>query len=50
MPAKIITMSQKDQDLLRVALDRAISLYRYEAAPGDITLVERIAELKERLL
>lgn len=47
MPAKIITLSQKDQDLLRVALLRAVDPVWREAAPE---LTARIKDLKERLV
>lgn len=52
MPAKIITLSQKDQDLLRVALNRASDAHvldscdEYHAAD----LRQRIKDLKERLV
>jgi hypothetical protein len=53
MPAKIITLSQKDQDLLRVALTRIIKnaeTYPEHITCDDAALVERIKNLKERLV
>jgi hypothetical protein len=58
MPAKIITLTPKDQDLLRVALDSA---YHFEmsrahdqsdprAYQGVMQQADRIKELKERLV
>lgn len=55
MPAKIIALTQKDQDLLRVALTRAIE---WLPLMGDLTGVtpdekettERIKDLKVRLV
>lgn len=55
MPAKIITLSQKDQDLLRAALTRA---QHSLLAPDDsvsreqkeVTMIARIKDLKDRLL
>lgn len=47
MPAKIITLSQKDQDLLRVAFEMVIPLGR---TPEQVALVARIKDLKERIL
>jgi hypothetical protein len=51
MPAKIITLSQKDQDLLRVALTRAIGEEIRWVNPHEETdLIGRIKDLKDRLL
>jgi hypothetical protein len=58
MPAKTITLTQKDQDLLRVALDSA---YHHEMSKahdqidprvfqGISQQADRIKDLKERLL
>lgn len=54
MPAKIITLSQKDQDLLRVALLRATGT-AYDGANSQVPhavaeVTERIKELRARLL
>lgn len=45
MPAKIITLSQKDQDLLRVALTLSV-----DCLPDNYELATRIKDLKDRLL
>lgn len=64
LSAKIVTLSVKDQDLLRVALDRAIlaSQLEHDMSLTDIShdhdhvgavddnMVGRIKELKERLV
>lgn len=56
MPTKIITLSQRDQDLLRVALIRAEewqALMRETAGgvlPQEQQTTERIKDLKERLV
>lgn len=48
MPAKIITLSQKDQDLLRIVLTQAADAIDWDyAVPG---LTQRIKDLKERIL
>lgn len=53
MPAKTITLSQKDQDLLRLVFANALAwqdfdrVYRVE---DKHLLVTRIKELKERLV
>lgn len=48
MPAKIITLSQKDQDLLRVALTKASEEWGSDQL--DTETRTRIKELKERLV
>lgn len=54
MPAKIITLSQKDQDLLRVALNEAIaaleSYERKDIAAHVAGVSSRIIDLRERIL
>lgn len=54
MPAKIITLTQKDQDLLRVALARAVKGGDLPETASDVVyelnITERIKDLKERLL
>lgn len=49
MPARIITLSQKDQDLLRLALNRAEEWLGY-STPAAQELSARIKDLKERIL
>lgn len=46
MGAKIITLSQKDQDLLRVLINRAIE----PGANAPLDLIARGRDLKERIL
>lgn len=55
MPAKIITLSQKDQDLLRLALNRAIEDFAglaesFRGHDMDADTAARIKDLKERLV
>lgn len=54
MPAKIITLSQKDQDLLRNALDAAhigiIDGSTVHLMSVTTDLAARIKDLKERIL
>lgn len=53
MPAKIITLSQKDQDLLREAFTWALIGVSKDSAVNSewgVTLFARIKDLKERLL
>lgn len=56
MPAKVVTLNQKDQDLLRVALTRAEewqSMMRELAGgilPHENELTERIKDLRARLV
>lgn len=56
MPAKILTITQTDQDLLRVALTRAVewqSMMKELAGgvlPAELALTDRIVDLKERLV
>ena len=55
MPAKILALTQKDQDLLRVALERATTEWtgfvkEYGETPDDRAMTERIKDLKERLV
>lgn len=55
MPAKVVTLSVKDQDLLRVALCRAIEWqaiieHRYCATQEETAITARIKELKGRIV
>lgn len=49
MPAKTITLSQKDQDLLRVTLNHAIAAASSEDSIEGDKIVNRLRELKERI-
>jgi hypothetical protein len=53
MAAKIITLTVSDQNLLRVALDKAIDgrglPYTLKDVNDELTLVGRIKDLKARL-
>lgn len=55
MPTKIVTMTQQDQDLLRVALTRAVEWeavmkYHESVTEAEVATTERIKAMKERLL